>query len=153
MRHVCIWQQIRRHCIDGFSDKCGIFDHHRQNMMASPASSRRHSYSNRIQSKKEDYDEDDVSVCSVCFDGTFDDLNPIIFCDHCNIGVHRYCYGIKKIPNEHTEWICAACTYLKNYNQSSNNKQTPQCCLCPITGGMIQLISISSMSKPENIFC
>merc|ERR1712228_856192 len=146
MRHIGIWQQIRRHCIDGFSDKCGIFEN-RQNMMGSPASCRRHSFSNRQSpylqgNKKEDYDEDDVSVCSVCFDGTFTDLNPIIFCDHCNIGVHRYCYGINKIPNEHTEWICASCTYLKSNNNQSkkNNNQTlvPQCCLCPIAGGALK---------------
>ena len=26
MRHICIWQQIRRHFIYGFSDECGIFE-------------------------------------------------------------------------------------------------------------------------------
>ena len=30
MRHICIWQQIRRHFIYGFSDECGIFDIHNQ---------------------------------------------------------------------------------------------------------------------------
>ncbi len=26
MKHICIWQNIRMHFINGFSDKCGIFD-------------------------------------------------------------------------------------------------------------------------------
>ncbi len=27
MKHICIWQEIRRHFISGFSDRCGIFDY------------------------------------------------------------------------------------------------------------------------------
>ena len=137
MRHVCIWQQIRRHFVVGFSDQCGIFDH--QTIPKSP-SSRRLSHSTRNSlihnTKKDDLDEDDVSVCCVCFDGTFTDRNPIIFCDACNIGVHRYCYGIRKIPDEHTEWLCVSCKWLKN------NNKTPQCCLCPIIGGLYSFLYI-----------
>ena len=136
MRHICIWQQIRRHFIYGFSDQCGIFDHHQQNIISSP-SSRRHSYRDRYNStptiKKEEYDEDDVSVCCVCFDGTFTDKNPIIFCDRCNLGVHRYCYGIRKIPNENEEWLCESCQFQK----SDLSHIMPQCCLCPVIGGLL----------------
>ena len=147
MRHICIWQQIRRHFIYGFSDQCGIFDiNSQQNLISSP-SSRRQSYNryshnhnhnqlnNYNNPKKEDYDEDDVSVCCVCFDGTFKDKNPIIFCDSCNIGVHRYCYGIRKIPNENQEWLCSSCHALK-YNHNIK----PQCCLCPIVGGLEHIL-------------
>jgi len=151
MRHVCIWQNIRQHCITGFSDQCGIFEHVHQFSVLSSPSSRRQSYLNRYSQsqahdallKKEDYEEDDVSVCCVCFDGRFTDKNPIIFCDACNIGVHRYCYGIRKIPNEVTEWFCQSCQFMKhlhsNHKKSKEKNTTPpQCCLCPITGGALK---------------
>merc|ERR1712154_639796 len=63
------------------------------------------------------------------------DKNPIIFCDFCNIGVHRYCYGLRKMPNEHIDWLCVSCEYTK-YNKFNNI--TPQCCLCPIKGGALK---------------
>lgn len=27
--------------------------------------------------------------CCVCFDGTSDDTNQIVFCDGCDVGVHQ----------------------------------------------------------------
>ena len=51
----------------------------------------------KIELEGDKSDEDDFSVCTVCFDGTFEDDNPIIFCDHCNVGIHRYCYGVQKL--------------------------------------------------------
>lgn len=32
--------------------------------------------------------------CFVCFDFESFDLNPILVCHHCNISVHKYCYGV-----------------------------------------------------------
>lgn len=37
-----------------------------------------------------DENEDDAT-CQVCFDGESLDANPIVFCDHCNIAVHKVC--------------------------------------------------------------
>ena len=144
MRHVCIWQEIRRHFVIGFSDECGIFDQP-NNIGLSPRHSLRNnlirnSINSTINLKKDELDEDDVSVCCVCFDGTFIDKNPIIFCDQCNIGVHRYCYGIKKIPDEHTEWLCQSCKFIKNKQRKVT---MPQCCLCPIVGGLLYIFIIS----------
>lgn len=36
-----------------------------------------------------------------------DDINPIIFCDGCDIGVHIGCYGIDKVPEG--QWFCWSC--------------------------------------------
>ena len=126
-------------------------------MNSSPSSSRRrhfrfdaaswskHSASsnhNASSSALDDLNEDDVSICSVCFDGAFSDKNPIIFCDRCNIGVHRYCYGICRIPSDHSEWLCQSCFALRGgplSNDQRQHAQRPQCCLCPVVGGTFML--------------
>ncbi len=40
--------------------------------------------------EEEDVDEaPDDAVCQVCFDGESGDSNPIVFCDKCNIAIHK----------------------------------------------------------------
>ena len=34
-------------------------------------------------------DDDEDAVCCVCFDGESTDSNPIVFCDGCNIPIHK----------------------------------------------------------------
>ena len=36
------------------------------------------------------------------------DSNPIVFCDGCDIGVHKCCYGIRDIPEG--DWLCRKCS-------------------------------------------
>lgn len=59
-------------------------------------------------------------VCGVCFDGTSDDTNQIVYCDGCDIAVHQDCYGILLIPEGH--WFCQKC--------ESPDKDSISCVLC-----------------------
>ncbi|CAI5727472.1 unnamed protein product [Peronospora effusa] len=55
-------------------------------------------------------DEDsaiDDGTCVVCFDGQSPEVNPIIFCDRCELAVHQRCYGMAKVPSN--EFICDRC--------------------------------------------
>ncbi len=51
-------------------------------------------------------DEDD-SVCCICFDADSTEVNPIVFCEGCNIAVHKFCYGLPQVPEE--DWFCKKC--------------------------------------------
>lgn len=44
--------------------------------------------------------------------------DPIFVCDTCHIAVHKYCYGIKGLPQS---WRCAACAL---------NNHRPTCVIC-----------------------
>ncbi|EFA80381.1 PHD zinc finger-containing protein [Heterostelium album PN500] len=67
-------------------------------------------------------------VCSVCFDGTSDDTNQIVYCDGCDIAVHQECYGIRLIPEGH--WFCQKC--------ESPAKATISCRLCNMKNGALK---------------
>jgi hypothetical protein len=54
-------------------------------------------------------DEDD-SVCCICFDADSTEVNPIVFCEGCNIAVHKFCYGLPQVPEE--DWFCKKCESL-----------------------------------------
>jgi len=49
--------------------------------------------------------------CCVCMNSDIDDINPIVFCDSCNVSIHPECYGIKAIPDG--DYYCEKCT-IKN---------------------------------------
>ena len=57
--------------------------------------------------EEQEQDDEDPSVCCICFDGESTELNPIVYCENCNISVHKCCYGISKIPED--DWFCDYC--------------------------------------------
>ena len=67
---------------------------------------------------------EDDEVCAVCQDGGSDENDPILFCDRCDVPVHKECYRVTKVPEG--EWLCDPCT--KNVN-------APGCAYCPNGGG------------------
>ena len=77
-------------------------------------------------------DVEDYSVCTVCFDGSFSEWNPIVFCDECNVGVHRFCYGIGRVPKEEEMWRCDGCEWRRCHPES--RRSAPQCAVCPLRG-------------------
>ncbi|GJP49991.1 hypothetical protein CLOM_g9148 [Closterium sp. NIES-68] len=94
-------------------------------------------------------------ACDVCCQTDSDDVNPIVFCDGCDVPVHRQCYGIpaaavlpvlsqqreegkggegqeKKGQGGEEEdaslpWLCARC--------SSSRPAEVRCELCPVPSG------------------
>ena len=78
--------------------------------------------------------EEEYTVCCVCFDGEANELNPIVFCERCNISVHKTCYGISSIPDE--DWNCDLCVSIKQ--QKLGKKYEERCILCPVEGGALK---------------
>lgn len=66
------------------------------------------------------------SRCSVCLEAEWSE-NRIISCSGCKIGVHEYCYGIKKIGNV---WKCSPCFEL--------GENVVSCLFCKKFGGAMK---------------
>ncbi|KMZ69862.1 hypothetical protein ZOSMA_205G00390 [Zostera marina] len=91
--------------------------------------------------KSEESDEDEESaegedgiVCVVCNSTDGDSVDPIVFCDGCDLMVHASCYGnplVKSIPEG--DWFCTVC----QSKSEELNLDVVECCLCPVkTGAM-----------------
>lgn len=79
-------------------------------------------------------EEDDGVICAVCRSTDGDPLDPIVFCDGCDLMVHASCYGsplIDSIPEG--EWFCALCERRAEKGAGETN-----CCLCPVQGGAMK---------------
>ncbi|KAF6175073.1 hypothetical protein GIB67_038986 [Kingdonia uniflora] len=90
-----------------------------------------------VQFKKEEGEDEDGVVCSVCRSTDGDPSDPIVFCDGCDLMVHAVCYGdplVKGIPEG--DWFCFKCQ-----NTSTTSPKTADgldCCLCPVKGGALK---------------
>lgn len=62
--------------------------------------------------------------CHVCFVEDSLEQNPIVFCDSCNVAVHKDCYYIDEIPEGN--WYCDLC----KYQMENPNSEKPRCCIC-----------------------
>jgi NuA3 HAT complex component NTO1 len=96
---------------------------------SSPQENQRDNISDQNLQEEEDYDPE-LYRCDVCrfIEAGYD--NPIVFCDNCNLPVHKECYGAPlnvEIPDG--EWICDRCA------QSAQNEQ---CALCPLSTGIMK---------------
>eukprot|EP01129_Flabellula_baltica_P006841 TRINITY_DN2611_c0_g1_i1.p1 TRINITY_DN2611_c0_g1~~TRINITY_DN2611_c0_g1_i1.p1 ORF type:complete len:683 (+),score=130.99 TRINITY_DN2611_c0_g1_i1:37-2085(+) len=69
------------------------------------------------------------SDCCVCLDGYSEDVNRIVFCDGCNMGVHQCCYGLPSIPQG--VWHCRRCS---EHLKIDNTK----CVFCHQTSGAMR---------------
>ena len=68
-----------------------------------------------------DEQPDNDDCCAVCLEPEGFDDNPIVFCDGCEVGCHKDCYGLSEIPPG--SWYCDRC-------KQSRTKQ-PSCPACP----------------------
>ncbi|VVB01913.1 unnamed protein product [Arabis nemorensis] len=79
--------------------------------------------------------EEDGIMCAVCQSTDGDPLNPIVFCDGCDLMVHASCYGnplVKAIPEG--DWFCELCIGSKK----NREKKLFSCCLCTTKGGAMK---------------
>ena len=44
------------------------------------------------------------SGCCICEISDATDVDPLVYCDECNLAVHKLCYGISQIPDG--DWFC-----------------------------------------------
>ncbi|ETW09932.1 hypothetical protein H310_00360 [Aphanomyces invadans] len=65
--------------------------------------------------------------CRVCYsDQGFDD-DPIVQCEKCKCSVHKFCYGIVKVPEGDLPWYCDLC------DAHMAAETVPQkCIMCPL---------------------
>lgn len=78
--------------------------------------------------------DDDGIVCAVCQSTDADPLDPIVFCDGCDLMVHTTCYGsplTNGVPEG--DWFCSKCLITKK-----DNTKVVSCCLCPETNGAMK---------------
>ena len=92
--------------------------------------------------------------CCICDVSDATDIDPLVYCDQCNLAVHKLCYGIERIPED--DWFCNSCLYWKKkrskvsfwcYFQENGCFQDPlvdpkskpiRCVLCDRTQGAMK---------------
>ena len=68
-------------------------------------------------------DADEYVVCAVCFDSSSPEDNPVLYCDRCNLTVHKICYGLQAVPDG--DWYCQYCEHLRDkLKQAKRNRQS-----------------------------
>lgn len=119
---------------------------------------------------------DNYTVCSVCFTWSTNDWNPLVYCNKCNVAVHRKCYGIDISVKESDVWCCDYCgiypdakSHRKERRSQSptrmtNGVQQPQhtmnntqpmreCILCPSSGGALKRVHNSTPAQFAHMVC
>lgn len=64
-------------------------------------------HSSSLGLRKPTVNEEDDIVCSVCYDGDYEDDNLIVICSTCECAYHMACYGITTLSDD--DWHCDAC--------------------------------------------
>lgn len=70
-----------------------------------------------------------LAGCSVCLDDEGTEENPLVYCDGCEVAVHRACYGIVSVPPGN--WYCRKCEF-------SDGRTKIKCELCPFLEGALK---------------
>jgi len=86
-------------------------------------------------------DEQPLSMeegCSICEITDANDVDPLVYCDKCNVAVHKLCYGIKTIPEG--DWFCNICKYWRKRRSKDPlvSPRTFKCVLCFGTRGAMK---------------
>lgn len=90
-------------------------------------------------------DDDDEVVCSICYDGSSTDSNPIVLCDgpknnrSCPIAVHQRCYSIRA-SLEGDWWHCDSCEF-RQKQRPSKKPPAIQCYVCKKEDGPLKQMS------------
>ena len=86
-----------------------------------------------------------------CFDSSSPEENPVLYCDRCNLTVHRICYGLQAVPDG--DWYCSYCehqrerikvakrkafTALSAASPSLSPDSSYPCVLCTHRGGALK---------------
>jgi len=78
--------------------------------------------------------------CCICEISDATDVDPLVYCDECNLAVHKLCYGIAAIPDG--DWFCNVCTFWKKKRSKDplcDPKSCPlKCILCEGSRGAMK---------------
>jgi hypothetical protein len=86
------------------------------------------------------YLAEDHIMCLVCNDGDYEEIDLIVFCSICQLGVHQSCYGINNLTLE--DWICDSCRI--------SPEEELDCILCPVKGGAMKQCNLKKTSTFYN---
>lgn len=74
------------------------------------------------------------TCCHYCSLGDMgNQLNRLIVCKSCGVGVHQRCYGVQQ-DDEAGYWLCSWCRLKRDDDKSTDN----HCLLCPQQGGALK---------------
>jgi len=65
-------------------------------------------------------------MCAVCGEEESFEDNLILFCERCGVGVHQWCYAVRRVPAD--EWLCDPCA-------AELDVAALECPGCPVRGG------------------
>ena len=156
-RSVQRYSFLKRRIKSGFREKKEYLERS-QVYGKSAIKSRDESFKNQSQNEKIKTFETD---CCVCMNSDIEDINPIVFCDSCNVSIHPDCYGIKEIPSG--DYYCEKCTIknktlsgkfeFKCENETISHKSDKKkienffdsvvCCLCGKRNGAFKKIELA----------
>ena len=74
----------------------------------------------RLEENSEDECKQMVGRCCVCSDDKCTSNNLLVYCDGCNVAVHKGCYGIINVSAT-TDWFCRGCEF-KQENASKHEQ-------------------------------
>jgi len=78
--------------------------------------------------------------CCICDVSDASNIDPLVYCDQCNLAVHKLCYGIEKIPED--DWFCNTCLYWKKKRSKDPlvdpDSKPIKCVLCDRKGGAMK---------------
>lgn len=117
--------------------------------MLPPPSRTMSSHDSQRSASKDDAEE---VVCSVCFDGSSPENNPIVLCDgpnndlSCSLAVHKLCYSISGSLEGLDHWHCDVCAHQQRQRQSKK-RPAIQCFVCHKEDGPIKECPDSAASQ------
>ena len=82
-----------------------------------------------------------------CFVSLYDNHNPIVFCDHCDGGVHQRCYGVEDLDEP---FYCDLCLLRKKRQDETSKQKEMVCVICRKSGCMMKLDT--TYKKNENTY-
>merc|ERR1711892_1611408 len=93
------------------------------------------------ESKKEPKEQMSMEEgCCICDVSDASNIDPLVYCDQCNLAVHKLCYGIEKIPED--DWFCNTCLYWKKKRSKDPlvdpDSRPIKCILCDRKGGAMK---------------
>ncbi|KDO33099.1 hypothetical protein SPRG_01911 [Saprolegnia parasitica CBS 223.65] len=65
--------------------------------------------------------------CRVCYNDQGYDDDPIVQCEKCHCAVHKFCYGIERVPEGDLPWYCDLC-----HAHMDATEVPKSCIMCPL---------------------